>query len=623
MRFRNRFVLLADMLFIILAVMGSYVLRLEYIPDFSRYYGLAGAWLIVLSLIIKPTIYYFFGLYRRLWVYASVSELKLIAVAVTTASVVVSGLGLTFYSFGWLGTGFSRTALAIDWLLSLIFVGGTRFGLRILAESSLPRISTGKGRKILVIGAGDAGALVVRELQKNPQLNLDPIGFLDDDPSKQKHQIHGVPVIGKLTDLASLLDERPVDEVVIAIPTAPGRVVRLVADVCRLKGVPFRTMPGIFELLGGKVSVSRLREVDITDLLRREPIRINDASIGATIAGKTVLVTGAGGSIGRELSRQIARWNPAKLILLGHGENSIFEALLELNADYPTLELIPVIADIRDAVRLEAVFGQHQPQVVFHTAAHKHVPLMEANPAEAVTNNILGTKNLVETADRQRVERFVLISTDKAVAPSNVYGATKRIAEMIVLDAALRTGKLFTVVRFGNVLGSRGSIIPKFKHQIAAGGPLTITHPDMERFFMTIPEAVYLVLQASAFGQGGELFVLNMGTQVRIVDLAEDLIRLSGLEPGRDVEIVFTGIRPGEKLSEVLWEPGTPLEKTAHPDIFRIGDGRDDTSGLVAAIERLSALAQADDGEQISKYLDEFVPGAHILGTKTDLMDVV
>lgn len=623
MRFRNRFVLLADMLFIILAVMGSYVLRLEYIPDFSRYYGLAGAWLIVLSLIIKPTIYYFFGLYRRLWVYASVSELKLIAVAVTTASVVVSGLGLTFYSFGWLGTGFSRTALAIDWLLSLIFVGGTRFGLRILAESSLPRISSGKGRKILVIGAGDAGALVVRELQKNPQLNLDPIGFLDDDPSKQKHQIHGVPVIGKLTNLASLLDERPVDEVVIAIPTAPGRVVRLVADVCRLKGVPFRTMPGIFELLGGKVSVSRLREVDITDLLRREPIRINDASIGATIAGKTVLVTGAGGSIGRELSRQIARWNPAKLILLGHGENSIFEALLELNADYPSLELIPVIADIRDAVRLEAVFSQHQPQVVFHTAAHKHVPLMEANPAEAVTNNILGTKNLVETADRQRVERFVLISTDKAVAPSNVYGATKRIAEMIVLDAALRTGKLFTVVRFGNVLGSRGSIIPKFKHQIAAGGPLTITHPDMERFFMTIPEAVYLVLQASAFGQGGELFVLNMGTQVRIVDLAEDLIRLSGLEPGRDVEIVFTGIRPGEKLSEVLWEPGTPLEKTAHPDIFRIGDGRDDTSGLAAAIERLSALAQVNDGEQISKYLDEFVPGAHILGTKTDLMDVV
>jgi FlaA1/EpsC-like NDP-sugar epimerase len=269
------------------------------------------------------------------------------------------------------------------------------------------------------------------------------------------------------------------------------------------------------------------------------------------------------------------------------------------------------------------VFCEHDPQVVFHAAAHKHVPLMEANPAEAVTNNVLGTKNLVETAGRHRVERFVLISTDKAVAPSNVYGATKRMAEMIVLDAAHRTGKLFTVVRFGNVLGSRGSIIPKFKRQIAAGGPVTITHPDMERFFMTIPEAVYLVLQASAFGQGGELFVLNMGKQVRVLDLAEDLIRLSGLEPGRDVEITFTGIRPGEKLSEVLWEPGTPLEKTAHPDIFRISTGRDDTSGLGTAIERLAALAQANDAAGIASALDEIVPGAHILGAQTDLMDVV
>jgi FlaA1/EpsC-like NDP-sugar epimerase len=623
MHFRNRFVLLADMLFIVFAVLGSYFLRLEYIPDFSRLYGLAAAWLIGLSLAIKPAVYYFFGLYRRLWVYASIRELKLIAVAVSAASVLVSGLGWSLYSLGWLGPGFSRTALAIDWLLSLFFVGGTRFALRAWAEGSLPRRAEGKSRKILVIGAGDAGALVVRELQKNPQLNLDPIGFLDDDPNKQKHQIHGVPVIGRLTDLAHLLDERPVDEVVIAIPTAPGRVVRLVADVCRLKGIPFRTMPGIFELLGGKVSVSRLREVDITDLLRREPIRINDESIGATVAGKTVLVTGAGGSIGRELSRQIARWNPARLVLLGHGENSIFEALLELNADYPTLELIPVIADIRDSLRLESVFCEHDPQVVFHAAAHKHVPLMEANPAEAVTNNVLGTKNLVEAAGRHRVERFVLISTDKAVAPSNVYGATKRMAEMIVLDAAHRTGKLFTVVRFGNVLGSRGSIIPKFKRQIAAGGPVTITHPDMERFFMTIPEAVYLVLQASAFGQGGELFVLNMGKQVRVLDLAEDLIRLSGLEPGRDVEITFTGIRPGEKLSEVLWEPGTPLEKTAHPDIFRLGNGRDDTSDLAAAIERLAALAQANDAAGIASALDEIVPGAHILGAQTDLMDVV
>jgi FlaA1/EpsC-like NDP-sugar epimerase len=622
MRFRNRFVLLVDILLIAVSALGSFGLRLELTEDFFRFYLQAGLWLLLTALLIKPPVYYFFGLYRRLWVYASINELKLIAMAVTTASVIVSAVNLGLAWAQVITPGFSRSVLAIDWLLSLVFVGGTRFALRAMAESGHPR-SDGKGKKVLIIGAGDAGALVVKELQKNHQLHLEPVGFLDDDPAKQRHQIHNVPVIGRLKDLSHTLENRHVDEVIIAIPTAPGRVVRLVADVCRLKGAPFRTMPGIFELLGGKVSVSRLREVDITDLLRREPVRIADEAIGATIAGKTVLITGAGGSIGGEISRQVARWNPSKLVLLGHGENSIFEALLELRANNPALELVPVIGDIRNAERLETIFSQHRPQVVFHTAAHKHVPLMEANPVEAVTNNIFGTQNVVKMAEKFGVERFVMISTDKAVAPSNVYGATKRLAEMVVLDAARRTGKLFTVVRFGNVLGSRGSIIPLFKRQIAAGGPVTITHPDMERFFMTIPEAVYLVLQASAFGQAGDLFVLNMGKQVRILELAEDLIRLSGLEPGRDVEIVFTGIRPGEKLSEALWEPGTPLEKTAHPDIFRQSEARDDTSGLEAALERLSALAQANKSDEIAHALDEIVPGAHILETKTDLMDVV
>ncbi len=619
---RNRFVFLADLLLIVIAAFGSYALRLELTADFFRFYWQAGLWLVGSALVIKPVIYSMFGLYRRLWVYASVSELKLVVAAVTTASLAVSALNIGLFSLNAFGPGFSRSALAIDWLLSLVFVGGTRFTLRILAESNQAR-GQGKRKKILVIGAGSAGALVVKELQKNRQMNMEVIGFLDDDPAKQRHNLMGVPVIGKMTDLARALDARPVDEVIIAIPSAPGRVVRLVADICRLKGVTFRTMPGIFELLGGKVSVSRLREVDITDLLRREPIRLNDESIGATIAEKTVLVTGAGGSIGRELCRQIGRWNPRCLLLLGHGENSIFETLLELNENFPHLNIRPLIADVRDARRLEAIFAEYRPQVVFHAAAHKHVPLMEVNPAEAVTNNVLGTKNMVDVADQFDVERFVLISTDKAVAPSNVYGATKRLSEMLVLDAAQRTGKLFTVVRFGNVLGSRGSIIPKFKRQIAAGGPLTVTHPDMERFFMTIPEAVYLVLQASAFGRGGEVFVLNMGKQVRIVDLAEDLIRLSGLEPGRDIEIVFTGIRPGEKLSEALWDPGTLLEPTAHPDIFRLGNGREDTSSLDVWVAHLLALAQANDEEAIAKFLDEIIPGAAIVGTKMDLMDVV
>jgi FlaA1/EpsC-like NDP-sugar epimerase len=623
-RFRNRFVLLIDILLIAVSALGSYILRLELTEDFFRFYLQAALWLLFTSLAIKPAVYYFFGLYRRLWVYASVNELKLIAVTVTTASVIVSAVNVALAWAQVITPGFSRSALAIDWLLSLAMVGGTRFAMRLMAESSAPR-SNGKGKKIVVIGAGDAGALVVKELQKNSQLNLEPIGFLDDDPAKQKHQIHGVPVIGKLHELARILEEHQVNEVIIAIPSAPGKVVRLVADICRLKGIPFRTMPGIYELLGGKVSVSRLREVEITDLLRREPARIHEELIGQVIKGKRVLVTGAGGSIGRELSRQIARWDPGRLILLGHGENSIFETLLELGENFQHLDVLPLIADVRDARRLEAIFAEYHPQVVFHAAAHKHVPLMEANPTEAITNNVLGTKNMVEIADQFGVERFVLISTDKAVAPSNVYGATKRLAEMLVLDAARRTGKLFTVVRFGNVLGSRGSIIPKFKHQIAAGGPLTITHPDMERFFMTIPEAVYLVLQASAFGKGGEVFVLNMGKQVRILDLAEDLIRLSGLEPGRDIEIVFTGIRPGEKLSEVLWEPGTPLEKTDHPDIFRLGNGRDDTAKLPEWVTRLSNLADANDGAGISCALDEIVPGAAIRETPppVDVTDVV
>lgn len=612
MSFRNRYVLLLDMLFIVLAVMGSYLLRLEYIPDFSRYYGLSALWLIVLSLLIKPLVYYFFGLYRRLWVYASISELKLIAVAVSAASVIVSGLGMILYSLGWFGVGFSRTALAIDWLLSLLFVGGSRFALRAWADSRHPRRS-GAGKKILIIGAGDAGALVVRELQKNPQLNLQPLGFLDDDPAKQNHQIHSVPVIGKLSDLAKILDERPLDEVVIAIPTAPGKVVRLVSEVCRQKGVPFRTMPGIYELLGGKVSVSRLREVDITDLLRREPTRLHEEWIGKALEGRRVLVTGAGGSIGRELCRQIARWQPAELALLGHGENSIFEALLELKADYPALKLTPIIADVRDRQRLDSVFAAHRPQVVFHAAAHKHVPLMEINVEEAVANNILGTRNLVETAERHSVERLVLISTDKAVHPANVYGATKRMAEMIVLDAARRSGRAFAVVRFGNVLGSRGSVVPRFKQMIAAGGPLTITHPDMERFFMTIPEAVHLVLQAAAMGSGGEAFLLNMGEQVRILDLAEDLIRLSGLEPGRDIEIIFTGIRPGEKLREELWEGNKTYDKTAHPDVFRsTGEDLADAETLRAALERFAALVAASQPAAIIDLLDEVVPGSAI-----------
>ena len=613
---RNRFVILIDLLLTIASVMGAYALRLE--GTYFYFYLPSAYWLIAVSLIIKPMTYYLFGLYRRQWAYASTNELKLISMAVTVASAVVSAVMIALYSAQFF-IGFPRSTLAIDWVLSLIGIGGFRLSMRLIAESQASGVKrpAGRVRNVLVVGAGDAGALVVREIQKNPQLSLRPIGYLDDEQAKQKHQIYSIPVIGKLADLDHVLNTRPVDEVIIAIPSAGGRMVRMVTDICRLNGVPSRSMPGIYELLGGKVSVSRLREVDITDLLRREPVQIQNELIGASLSGKRVLVTGAGGSIGREICLQIARWGPSELVLLGHGENSIFEALLDLQDNYPSLPLQPVIADIRDLPRLLTIMKNHRPQVIFHTAAHKHVPLMEANVEEAVTNNIIGTRNVVEAAGACDVERLVMISSDKAIRPVSVMGATKRVAEMIVLDAAFRTGRAYSIVRFGNVLGSRGSVVPLFKRQIAHGGPVTITHPDMKRYFMTIPEAVHLVLQAAAMGQGGEVFLLNMGQQVRILDLAEDLIRLSGLEPGKDIEIDFTGIRPGEKLSEDLWDEGMRYQPTAHPEIFRVEEEETvpAASSLQQTVDELLRLAQ--DGEKVAilDLLDATIPSAAVRAT--------
>jgi FlaA1/EpsC-like NDP-sugar epimerase len=621
---KNRTVLVGDVLFIFVCVLGSFMLR---VPLGARLYDFRYQILVMIgvALIIKPLVYYEFGLYRRLWAYASIHELILIAIAVTTASVIVSII-VSLISTLFVAKDFSRLVLVIDWLLSLLAVGGLRFSYRIISESQITsRQTENRLRRVLIAGAGDAGALVVREMQRNPQANLTPVGFVDDDPVKQKQEIHGAPVIGKLDDLARLIDLKKVDEVIIAIPSAPGQVVRKVADICRLKNIPSRTMPSLHELIGGKVSVNRLREVDITDLLRRSPTLIDNELVGLSLGGRRVLVTGAGGSIGRELCRQIARWEPLELYLLGHGENSIFETSIELEQSYPSMKIHPLIADIRNKERINHLFSIYQPQVVFHAAAHKHVPLMQANIEEAVSNNVLGTRVIVDASIENNVERLVMISTDKAICPTSVYGATKRIGEMLILDSARRTGRSFSVVRFGNVLGSRGSVLVLFKRQIDYGGPVTVTHPDMERYFMTIPEAVHLVLQASAMGKGGEVFVLNMGEQIRILDLAQDLIRLSGLEPGKDIEIVFTGIRPGEKLSEALWDEGADYLATIHPDILRLNENEVlNSSDLDAAINHLIELGKNGNPEEIVNLLNNIVPGAVVSSTPLpDLTSII
>lgn len=490
-------------------------------------------------------------------------------------------------------------------------------GIRLVASQKAARATRAAQKymkRVLIVGAGEAGVMVCKEMLKNPQLHLKPIGFIDDDKNKISQEVNGVRVLGLISQVDSLIDRYYVDTVLFAIPSAPGRVLRLVSDVCRQKDIPFQTMPGIYELLGGSVNINRVREVEITDLLRRDPVKLDQDNVGPILRDKTVLITGAGGSIGSEIARQTARWNPKKMLLLGHGENSIFTTLFRLNSEFPDLDVEPLIVDVRDLKRVRWAFEKYHPQIVFHAAAHKHVHLMEVNISEAVTNNIIGTQNIVRTAKEFNAERFVMISTDKAVRPVNIMGASKRVAENIVLNESIGTDAKYTVVRFGNVLGSRGSVVPIFQEQIRKGGPVTVTDPKMERYFMTIPEAVYLVLEAAGLSNNRETFVLDMGKQVRILDLAEDLIRLSGLEPGRDIEIQFTGVRPGEKLSEDLWNKGQELEPTIHPDIFKLE--RHDlipAEKLEPLVERLKELAENEKEDEIRKLLNGIIPDANLL----------
>jgi FlaA1/EpsC-like NDP-sugar epimerase len=594
---RNRYLLALDLPLIALCVFLAFGLRFDLLfiqSDNIRWLYLS---YLASALIVKPPIFLAFGLYGRYWRYASIGDLLAIALAVSASSLALTVIFVTSMLLHAV-EGFSRSVLLTDWLLTLAAIGGLRLSVRVVSESwrkgpgsAVPADAV---RRVLVVGAGQAGTMVAREIGRNPQLQMNPVGFLDDDGTKVGKRVIGLPVLGDTEALQHVLETRRVDEVIIAMPTAAGTTLRRIAERCRQAGVHSRTIPGVFELLDGVVSVSRLRQIDIADLLRRAQVLPSSAE-DQYLTGRTVLVTGAGGSIGLELCRQVARANPSGLLMLGHGENSIFDAERQLRQLYPSVPIRSVIADIRDDARMDDTFRHYRPAVVFHAAAHKHVPLMEDNPQEVISNNVFGTANVVRRAVRYGADRFVLVSTDKAVAPTSLMGASKRLAEAIVRDAASRSQRAFVSVRFGNVLGSRGSVMPEFKRQIEAGGPITITHPEMRRFFMTIPEAVHLVLQAGGLGAGGELFVLNMGDPIKIADLADDLIKLSGFSTD-EIPIVYTGMRPGEKLTEALWESDARVEQTAHSEVLRVEEGASD----IDIEEMLADLRRAGDGDDRS-----------------------
>ena len=560
---------------------------------------------------LKLAVFYWAGLYRRLWRYAGVVELERTLAAAILTGILTLGLGVWLLpALGIIHPRVPISVAVLDAMITPIVIAAPRFLLRWLTHRNARRLAD-QGTRVLIAGAGSAGELIANELRSNPDLKLTPVGFVDDDPNKHGLEMCGLTILGPLERLVDYRERFRVDEIIIAMPSAPGSVVREAMKRATAAGLKARTIPGMFEILSGRVGISSLRPIQIEDLLRREPVRTELDRVQAMIDERTALVTGAGGSIGSELCRQLATLGPRRLVVLGHGENSIFGITAELTERFPSLDVVPVIADVRDADRIYHVIGRYRPAAVFHAAAHKHVPLMEVNVAEAVTNNVQGTRNVVRAALAAGVERLVMVSTDKAVRPTNVMGASKRVAEEVVQEAADRYGKNYIAVRFGNVLGSRGSVVPIFLRQIQEGGPLTVTHPEMRRYFMTIPESVQLVLQAAVLGRGGEVFVLDMGEPVKIVDLAADLVRLSGLEVGRDVEIHFTGVRPGEKLYEELFFGREHAEPTDHPKVLRARHA-DLPHGVSSVIDQL--IARAVNGatdDELRRLLCRLVPDYH------------
>ncbi|MBI3778648.1 MAG: polysaccharide biosynthesis protein [Gammaproteobacteria bacterium] len=609
--FRSRVAVFThDQLMIPFAWFGAYWLRFNLDPITEGYFNQA-LMLLPIAWIVQGGMFWYFGLYRGIWRFASIPDLVRIIKAVT-AGVVVAATAIFILTRL---QGVPRSVFILDGILLVLLLGGPRFIYRWFKDRHLYRraydrirYTTGEIKNALIVGAGKAGEMLVRDLLRELTGPFRPVAFVDDNGHKVGKEIHGIPVTGTCDEIPDIVTGLGIDLIIIALPSATSRQIRRIVEICEKTELPFRILPQLQDLVSGRASLKDLRDVKIEDLLGREPVSLDWRAITDATHGKTVLVTGGGGSIGSELCRQIAKLKPSKLVILDRSEFNLYNIDLELRRDMPELSLVSLLGDVGDVVQMENILRQHSPAVIYHAAAYKHVPILEDQTRAAVANNVLGTRVAADLADKYGCESFVMVSTDKAVNPANVMGASKRVAEMYCqgLNATSRTR--FITVRFGNVLGSSGSVIPLFQQQIAQGGPVTVTHPEISRYFMTIPEACQLILQAGVIGRGGEIFVLDMGEPVKIAYLAEQLIRLSGKVPGEDIEIVYTGLRPGEKLYEELFHDAEKLAETSHPKILLAHCRQMDREALGKTFDAMQQACDRGDETALREFLVNLVP---------------
>jgi len=612
-------IFIVDVLLLAAALYDAFLIRFEFnIPPFYLDLFLR---MLPYVIVTKIACLYFFDLYRGMWRYTSISDLLNIIKAATASSLLIT----LFIAFKMRFIGYPRSVFIIDCFLTILFIAGFRLLVRLFFER-LAREKSNKSmpqqfmslfkrypksvKKLLIIGAGDCGEKILREIRDNSSLNLKVIGFLDDNRNKIGRKIHGVPVLGLVSEISSAIKKVRADEALIALPSATGSQMRKIVEHCKESGIPFKTVPGYGELINGRVSVKSIRDVAYPDLLGRPVVKLDAPGISDYIKGYCMLVTGAGGSIGSELCRQICKFGPKKIVLFERAESPLYEIELELKRNFSDICIVPVLGDIQSSIQLENTFKSHNPQTVFHAAAYKHVPMLEIQPWKAVENNILGTERLIKVVQKHGCDRFVFVSTDKAVRPTNVMGASKRVAEMLIQCQGSNPNNQtkFAVVRFGNVVGSVGSVVPLFKKQIEIGGPVTVTHPEVTRYFMTIPEACQLILQAGALcNEQVEIFILDMGKSIKIADLARDLIRLSGFEPDVEIKIEFIGLRPGEKLFEELITEGEGIVPTTHEKIMTLRGEKCSLKMLNGKIDELGQLAEEQNADKIRSKIKEMV----------------